>query len=265
MKKFTAAIVVAVVLSTASPAHAQLVVWDVIAWAKDLVLSGLQDTVNGFQQGLNEGMFIINRRWASWASLVGYAISRDGTPPWKIFDWFNGEVVFFSRDFHKTLSYGNDQTGQGFQSVTLPRSSAIDVFATAPSSASEYLRTQLASVDLADAVIVQSADRSGSLRFAGRAEDDAITIFQTEALNETDGQGMNAVLGKLTAQSLIEMQNAQSSLTLGTATLDLLTIEAKRDREAHTAALNGQLNALQAPRDTTLDGTAGILSRWELP
>jgi hypothetical protein len=263
MKRLIAALVVVAVLGTAAPSHAYvLIVWDIVAWAKHYATKKLQEAVNESQQKLNEKLYIVNRRLASWTDVEPYGMTRDDTPPFKIFDWFS-DVVLFVRPLHHTLSYGNDPDGAAWAEVSIPRDDSADAMGEGLSpEADAYLRARLSSLDLADAILVRASDASGALRFAGRAEDDALTLLQTEVLDDDQEAAMNAIISKLMAQSLIESRNAQSALTLQTALVELLAIDGKRDREAHTEALNAQLKALAQERDPSLDGTADVLANW---
>ena len=79
---------------------------------------------------------------------------------------------------------------------------------------------------------------------------------------------MNAVLGRLTAQSLIETRNAQAAIAMQTALIELLALDGKRQRDAQADTLNQQLNALQDEdgiAGSLLDGSGQTLRNYRLP
>lgn len=258
MRKLCLALVFFVAVS--STASAQLVVVDVLAIAKHLAAKLLQEQINEWTQKMNESIFIVNRRLVSWSDVKGYFISEDDTPDFKLLDWFNTAAVFFARDFHKTLSYGNDPNGVGFESISVPRDAlGEEDIAT--------LRQRVAMLDITDAVITRSADISGALRYAGRAESAAVSALQTDVLDDDNEQAMNAVLSKLTAQQLIELRNGQNTLALETALTELLMLDVARDRTSAIEAVNANLESLRdkgtTPRRFS-EGNGSALKMWTI-
>ena len=274
MKRFVFAVTIAAILGVSvGVVQAQVVcsipcpIWDPLAIAKSTILEETQKVINDVMQLENESLFIMNRRLSTWTSLSHYFISRDDTPDFKIFDYWTGAIVF-AKSFHHALSYG-DPLGVAYESITIPRVSstvALSDMSSEESGAADYLRHQLATLDLADSAIIRATNTSGSLRFAGRDEDDAIAALQGVVLRETD-DGMTATADKLAAQSLVDARNAQIQLQLHTAMIELLEIDSKRERDAEASMLNGTMNQLRDNGEISrsfMQGSGAVLRRFSL-
>lgn len=262
-------VLVVAMLLCASPSHAQIVCTipcptiDAGAIAKHGLVEEAQKTINEVIKLQNMAVFTMNRRLPTWTPIQHYGMTDAQTPSSKIFDWFSPQVLF-AKLMHKTLSYGQDPQGAGLKSMSIPRQPSTFMGPVLPLD----LKEQQAMIDLSDGVLTRAADASGTWRLASRDEAAAIVTSQTDTLNETDDQGLNAVAGKMTGQALIDARNAQSQIMLSGAMVELVMLDNKRYRDAKSSLLNFQLNALSDHGviiNTLTKGAGPLLQRWSLP
>lgn len=241
-------------------AHAQILVIDVLAEIQHGLQVAIKETALVVHQLQNEALFIMNRRLNSWSPVIKFFVGEEETPIWRIFDWFSEDPnVAFVRIFHQALSYG-DPSGAAYTEIAMPRLPP-DV----PAAQREAMRARLATLDLSDAVVTRSASALGTLRFAGRDQAESIQTLQALVLEDDDSQGMNAVVSKLTAQTLIDARAKQADLTRQTALVELMAVDAKRQHDAAVDYLNSQLRLQEDAGELWRQSTAGsgaILAGW---
>jgi len=267
--RFVPAVAIALILGLgAGIGHAQLVVFDPLAFAQHLIISGLQDDMNSTRQSQAEKVYKMSLRLAQWTSMNRFDINRDLMPEWRIHNWFTDDVLY-ARPYNFALTYG-DSIGDGYDRVTIPRHDAVRIFAWLDPSAAATMRTQLALIDLADSAIIRGTHETGRLRFNGRNEAESIIAMQADVLKEDNEESLTAVLDKLSGAALVEAQNKQARAQFQAAVLEQLLIDQLWDRDADAALMNMQLRLMQAAQDdegarSIVDGAGDTIRNWRLP
>jgi hypothetical protein len=234
---------------------------------KNIAINALKKEINdklGDQGALLKTMA---NRLSKVASLANYAIAMDDTPEWRIHDWFTG-FNLYSNDFQSALTYG-DPSGAGYESVSLPRARAGEsALGRLAPEAANYLRQELATLEIADSVIIRGTNETGRQRFNGREEARTIDELQRAVTDDDDEQSVTAVLDKISAAGLMESQDKQAKIQLTAAALEQLAIDNIRDRNADTMMMNMTLNQL---RDggrmgaALVQGSTNSLRTWRQP
>ncbi len=119
------------------------------------------------------------------------------------------------------------------------------------------LRSALATLDLADSVIIAGTHQTGRIRGNRRSEVNTITALESDVVDPSNEQSTTAVLDKVSAASLIRARQQETRMQLLTALTEQLLVDSKRDRDTDVAAMNMQLGRL-------VDGcaVAASLARW---
>jgi hypothetical protein len=206
-------------------------------------------------------------RLSKYTDLAKYVISLDDTPEWRIHDWWT-DAVLYAKEFHAAMTYG-DSAGTGYATVALPRVAADDILARLPADAAASLRSELATMDVADSTIIRAADASGRVRFNGRKEAQAIDDLQNDVTDTNDEQSMTAVLEKMSGAALVEAQQKQARVQLINAMLEQLLVDSKRDRDYDAVQMNMLLDGLRDGKrvggESMINGAAESLRTWRMP
>lgn len=138
-------------------------------------------------------------------------------------------------------------------------------FALIPADQVERVKTNYASVELADAANIHSIDVLGRQRV--KAEDAERAIRTLEAASLSEDGNMNteiAVLNKINAANMMALRSGQETNQLLVSLLEQTVTEAKARRDANTTAINidiaYRLYALDAGMSGVTDTTQAITS-----
>jgi ACT domain-containing protein len=264
------ALILAFVLSGAAVSRAQIPVTDVLALAEHIVDVALQETIKVVRQSQAELTYKMSLRLSTWVSLARYVIDAENMPEWRIHCWFAECGNLFANDYLQALTYG-DPSGAGYDSVTVTRLDPSPAFSTGYTpEAQAILRSQLGTLDLIDSSIVRASHTAGQHRFGGRTEAEALIALQDMVTDEDREQSLAAVLDKVSAASIVELQNKQTRAALETAILEQLVVEQTVAREADVELSNMMLTKLRADADdedrppSVVDHATDALRNWRL-
>jgi hypothetical protein len=165
---------------------------------------------------------------------------------------------------------GGDAEGRGYAAVARARErvgAAFARFGEDDADAENALRAALATIDLADGIIVAGADQTGRIRGSRRSELNTINALESDTVDPNLEQSTTAVLEKVAAASLIRARQQETRMELLTALTEQLLLESKRERDTDVAAMNmrvGQL-AAGAVAPNLLAGSAAAFRSWRQP
>src|SRR4029077_3519322 len=205
-------------------------------------------------------------RLSAFTSLVKY-VAPD-PPLWSTSRIDN--VLPASDAFMDALDAG-DQTGRGYAAVArsrVPAGSALAEFEEESVVAENALRAALATLDIADSVIVAGTDQTGRIRGNRRSEVNTIAVLENDVVDGDQEQSSTAVLDKMSAASLIRARQQETRMELLTALTEQLLVDSKRDRDTEAAAMNmqlGRLNRGRAVAGSLLAGSADDFRSWRQP
>jgi hypothetical protein len=269
-RRLVTPLALALVLTGATASRAQIPVTDAIALAEHIVAVGLQTTIRVLRQSQAELTYKMSLRLSEWTSLAGYLIDRDNMPEWRIHCWFTECGNLFANDYLQALTYG-DPAGAGYDSVTVKRLDPAPAFSAGYTpKAQAILRSQLGTLDLLDSSIVRASHTAGQHRFGGRTEAEALIALQDMVTDEDREQSLAAVLDKVSAASIVELQNKQTRAALETAILEQLVVEQTVAREADVELSNMALTKLRSDADdenrppSVVDHATEALRNWRL-
>ena len=134
--------------------------------------------------------------------------------------------------------------------------------------AENALRAALATLDIADSVIMAGIDQTGRIRGNRRSEVNTIAALESDVIDGNQEQSTSAVLDKISAASLIRARQQETRMELLTALTEQLLVDSKRDRDTEAAAMNMQLGRLIRGRAVTaslLTGSADDFRSWRQP
>jgi hypothetical protein len=263
-------LVLALVLAGATATRAQIPVTDVLALAEHIIDVTLQETIKVVRQSQAELTYKMSLRLSTWTSLLGYVIDAENMPEWRIHCWFAECGNLYANDYLQSLTYG-DPGGAGYASVTVKRLDPSPAFSTGYTpEAQAILRSQLGTLDLIDSAIIRDSHTAGQHRFGGRTESEALIAMQDMVTDEDSEQSLAAVLDKVSAAAIVELQNKQTRAQLETALLEQLVVEQTFAREADVELSNMVLTKLRADVDdesgspSVVTNATAALRNWRL-
>ncbi len=190
------------------------------------------------------------RRLSALTNLTKF-VAAD-TPLWRVGGIAN---ALTSTDGYMSALANGDAAGVAYAAAARQRGAAGDVLdglGEDQGEADRAIRSALATLDLADSAIIAGTDQTGRIRGNRRSEMAAIAALEDDVTDPSSEQSTTAVLDKISAAGLIRGRQQQARLQLLIALNEQLLVDAKRARDADTAAMNMLLQRL-------LDG--GVLAR----
>jgi hypothetical protein len=269
--RFIPALVIAGVLSGTAISQAQIIcsipcpIFDFSADIQHVIQIAQAKAMTAVLGDQSETLTKMATRITKWISLAHYLIHLDDTPEWRIHDFWT-DAVITAKAYHHALTYG-DRNGDGYATVTEPRVDADDALASLPPDAADYLRAELATLDLADSSIIRGTDESGRVRYGSRAETEAIDVLQHDVTDSDPEASATAILDKISGAQLVEVRDKQVRLQLRAAILEQLLVDSKRRRDAAAVTMNGFLRGLRAQgaMDRSLVQGDDTLLTWSQP
>lgn len=149
------------------------------------------------------------------------------------------------------------------------RLTTYENLAEIPSDQRERIKTNYATVELADGANVLGMETIGRLR--ANAPGVATTIQRLEADSLSSNPEMNteiAVLNKINAANIIALRNAQDSNQLLVALTEGQIVAAKRTRDAETQAINNHIRFMKEGKsvmDAQKKGASDAMLAWKMP
>lgn len=253
------------VAATGVPAQAQIPVTDVATTLRNAATATTKELVVRLQAQQHSELRRMAQRLSMFTSLDKYAV-RD-VPLWRIHDFEDAEAFLFARPYHAALNYG-DQAGVGYGHVARTRTHATSLPNSLAPSARQAIERMLATLDIADSVMVKGTHQTGQLRYNGRREIQAIAALERHTIDPSQLQSATAVADKISGATLIAARQRQARLQLVMAVLEQLLVENKRSRDSEAVAMNMQITQLLDARrvdQAFTEGAAEALRMWRQP
>ena len=258
--------IITAVLCTISVSAGAVVVFDPVNTLEHSFLNGWRASIGAVLTQQLDRVRQMAKRLSAVTSLTKYA--APGAPLWRTrrID----DALAASDSFMDALN-GGDQTGRGYAAVARSRVPVGSVFAEFGEEsfvAENALRAALATLDIADSVIMAGIDQTGRIRGNRRSEVNTIAALEIDVIDGNQEQSTSAVLDKISAASLIRARQQETRMELLTALTEQLLVDSKRDRDTEAAAMNmqlGRLNRGRAVAASLLAGSAGDFRSWRQP
>jgi hypothetical protein len=260
-------LVLAVLVVTLSdaPVHAQIPVTDVATTLRNATTAATKELLLRLQAQQHSELRRMAHRLSMFTSLDKYAVRE--VPLWRIHDFEDAEAFLFARPYHAALNYGDD-AGLGYGQVARTRMEAASALGSLAPSARQAIERMLATLDIADSMMVKNTHQTGQLRYNGRREIQAIAALERHAIDPSQLQSATAVADKISGATLIAARQRQARLQLVTALLEQLLVENKRSRDSEAVGMNMQITHLLDGRrvdQAFTEGAAEALRRWRQP
>ena len=259
-------VILATALCTLSVSAGAFEVYDPLNTLQHSFLNGWRESIGAVLTQQLDRVRQMARRLSVVTSLAKY-VAPDA-PLWRTrrID----DALAASDAFMDALN-GGDETGRGFAAVArlrAPVGSAFAQFDEENVAAENALRAALATIDIADSVIMAGTDQTGRIRGNRRSEVNTIAALERDVSDPDTEQSATAVLEKVSAASLIRARQQETRMQLVTALTEQLLVDSKRDRDTETAAMNMQLTRLtrgRAVAASLLAGSAEDFRSWRQP
>lgn len=244
--------------------HAQVVVHDTSVTIRNSITAILKEYLLDLQIAQHSQLRRMAQRLSMFTDLRQF--SAPDAPKWRRHPGEDGEGEMVSVMLQSALDFG-DSDGAAYSSVTERVVSDPAVIARLAPGARQTLERQLATIELADAVATSTIHDFGRMRFAGRAELRAIEALDTDVTDGSLEQSATAVLDKISGATLIAAQQRQARTQLLIGLLEQLSVDTKRERDTHAAAVNMQLAKWAQLRNSgnAFAGSGDALRTWRQP
>ena len=244
--------------------HAQIAVHDTAVTIRNAITAALQEYLLEVQTAQHSQLRRMAQRLSFFTPLTKY--SAPDAPRWRRHPGGDDEGGMVSSLLQSALDFG-DGEGAGYLNVIQSVRPDVGALAALPTNARSVVDRQLATIDLADAVSVSTINDTGRLRYAGRAELNAIDALEAAVTDGSLEQSATAVLDKISGAELVAARQRQARSTLLVALVEQLAVDTKRDRDTYASALNMQLSqwARTGLGDATSSRTGDALRSWRQP
>ena len=166
---------------------------------------------------------------------------------------------------------GGDADGRGYAAIARARvsvGSAFAAFGEDDGAAANALRAALATIEIADGVIIAGTDQTGRIRGNRRSEVNTIDALENDVVDPNREQSTTAVLEKLSGAALIGTRQRQARAELLVGIVEQLLVDSKGARDTEAAAMNMQLATWRDGRsanDAFVTGAGNALRTWRQP
>src|SRR5438128_6402582 len=264
-------IAVGIVAVSVSFAGAQIVVTDPATTIKNAAIALLKNDVVDLLTNQATRLRKMAKRLSLATNLDKYSLPDP--PAWRI-HWFIEDGTFlYANPYTAALNYG-DGSGRSFEEVARervapgPELAGIGGEGEDGTAALDAIRSELATLDIADSTIIAGTDQNGQLRYNGRREQAAIDALDADVIDPSPSQSATAILEKISGAGLIRARQQQARLQFLTGIVEQLLVDNKRSRDTETAVMNMQLERLRygrAANTSLLAGAANDLRTWRQP
>jgi hypothetical protein len=254
-------IFVAIALVT-SVAHAQVVVHDTSVTVRNTITAVLKQYLLELQTSQHSQLRRMAQRLSMFTDLRQF--SAPDAPRWRRHPGRDGEGEMLSSLLQAALDFG-DPSGAGYSEVTERVIADPALLAALPADARRSLERQLATIELTDAVGIATVHNSGRLRFAGRAELQAIEALDADVTDGSLEQSATAVLDKISGATLIAARQRQARTELLIDLVEQLSADTKRQRDTQAGALNMQIAQWSNRTVNAFSGSGDALRTWRQP
>jgi hypothetical protein len=245
-------------------ARAQIVIHDTSVTIRNAITAALQEYLLEAQTAQHSQLRRMAQRLSFFTPLTKY--TAPDAPRWRRHPGGDGEGELVSSLLQAALDFG-DGAGAGYLNVVQGVHADVRELASLPTGARDVVSRQLSTIDLADAVSISTINDTGRLRYAGRAELNAIDALDATVTDGSLEQSATAVLDKISAAELVAARQRQARSTLLVALVEHLAVDTKRERDTYAAALNMQLSqwARAGLGSATSARTGDALQTWRQP
>jgi len=247
------------VVSLATPAQAQLTVFDPSNFAQAVLIA--QRSQRQFEELLAQYRTIL-RMAQGLANLTPYRIPSITATRHDVARWQYG------RAWLQGLNSG-DATGAAYLTTTLPldRPSVLPGRLTA--AARQTLERQYATIEITDSAAMMGGHQVGVLRGYHGQLQRAVQDLEGDILNRSESyHQMTAILDKVAAAELLGRRQDMATNQLLSHALEQMLARSKRLRDTEAAAMNMQLVTWRdgrAAADALVRGTGDALRTWRQP
>ena len=258
MRRFT--IVVLLIGSVSVPVSAQWVVFDAATTARNSITAVVKQYLLETQREQHERIRQMAERLSAFTDLRKYVVA---VPP----DWrrVNPRTPMYAAALDHALTVG-DTTGAAYLGLVHSVSAVSQSWAP---GRIEAFTTRLATVDVADAINVASADTIGTIRATGQSrESAAIDTLEAYVVDPSSTQSATAVLDKVNGAVLIGTRQRQARIRLLTGVVEQLLVENKRARDTEAATINMQVGTWREAATANhafRAGASDALRNWRQP
>jgi hypothetical protein len=205
-------------------------------------------------------------RLSALTRLDKFVVVDPENPRWRAYRY--QDVNQYANPYVEALNHG-DPDGTAYREVSRARSVAGPEVASVGSPAAlAAITTQLATLDLADSILIAGTHLDGELRPGSKREMLATDALERDVLHPSPRHSATAVLDTISAGVLIETRQQQSRLQFLIALVEQLLVDNKRARDTEAGAMNMHLRRLMADPGEgggLLSGAAHDLRAWRQP
>ena len=257
-------LIVVGLLMLSGTSHAQIAVHDTSVTIRNAITAALKEFLLELQMAQHSQIRRMAQRLSMFTHLGKY--SAPDAPRWRRHPGEDGEGEMLSSSLQSALDFG-DAEGASYMRVVHSVMFESTALAAMPADARRVVERQLATINLSDASSVATIHNTGRLRFAGRAELNAIEALDSDVTDGSLEHSATAVLDKLSGATLIAARQRQARGGLLIGLVEQLAVDTKRERDTHAAALNMQLSQwANAPAPgAAFSGTGDALRTWRQP
>ena len=248
-----------VLFAAASPAHAQLAVFDPTNFAQTVLIA--QRTQEHYGELLAQYRTIL-RMSQGLGSLDPYRIPSISVTRHDLGRWEYG------RPWLDGLNSG-DPAGTGYWATTLPLQRPLSLPARLTAAARRHLERQYATIEITDSVAMMGGHQVGAMRGYHGQLQRAVQDLEGDVLNGLERyHEMTALLDKVAAAELLGRRQDMAANQLLSHALEQMLARSKRLRDTEAATMNMQLVTWRdgrAANDALVRGTGDALRTWRQP
>jgi hypothetical protein len=254
-----------VLLGSAGPLQAQIVVHDTAVTLRNSITATLKEYLLHTQRQQHSQLRRMAQRLSIFTTLTKYRSPE--APRWRTHPWEDDETFLYANDYTAALNYG-DASGAAVRSLGQRVMAVGEALAHLRPPAHRVFAAQLATVDVATASAIAATHETGQLRYNGRREQLAIEALEADVTDGSLEQSATAVLDKISGAVLIGTRQRQARTHLLAAAVEQLLLDNKRARDTEANSMNMQLVAWrhrQAANAAFAAGAGDALQVWRQP
>ncbi len=247
------------VAALATPAHAQLAVFDPANFAEAVLIA--QRTQRQYEELMAQHRTIL-RMGQGLGSLDPYRIPSIAATRHDVGRWPYG------RAWLQGLNSG-DPTGAAYWATTLPLDRPSTLPGRLTAAARRMLERQYATIEITDSVAMMGGHQVGALRGYHGQLQRAVEDLEGDVMNGLERyHEMTAILDKVAAAELLGRRQDMAANQLLSHALEQLLARSKRLRDTEASTMNMQLvtwRDSRAVNDALVRGTGDALRTWRQP
>lgn len=247
------------VAALATPAHAQLTVFDPLNFAEAVLIA--QRTQRQYEELMAQYRTIL-RMGQGLGSLDPYRIPSIAATRHDVGRWPYG------RAWLQGLNSG-DPAGAAYWATTLPLERPSTLPGRLTAAARRMLERQYATIEITDSVAMMGGHQVGALRGYHEQLQRAVEDLEGDVMNGLERyHEMTAILDKVAAAELLGRRQDMAANQLLSHALEQMLARSKRLRDTEASTMNMQLvtwRDSRAVNDALVRGTGDALRTWRQP